>query len=162
MKKYLILFLLFLLNTNINAHELEVNIIDNKNNTMTIFALLNTGESSAGILVRLEDKKTKETIFEKRFPSDNKLIVDIPKFAYIIVFDEGDDDLTIKEGIPPKEGFQKQKIEQKKTKSRTNTQISTSNAVTISIAIAFFLLLLTIFVSIRNTNKLLKELQNKR
>lgn len=162
MKKYLILFLLFLLNTNINAHELEVNIIDNKNNTITIKALVNTGESAAGILVKLEDKKTKEVIFQKRLPSNNQLTTDIPKSDYIIVFDEGDDDLTIKEGIPPKEGFQKQKIEQKKTKSRTNTQVSASNAVTISITIAFLLLFATIFVSIRNTNKLLKELQNKR
>lgn len=160
MKKYLILFILLFFTTYTSAHELEVKIIDNKDNTITIFALLNTGESAAGVLIKLEDKKTKEVLFQKRLPSNNQLIVNIPKTAYTIIFDEGDDDLTIKEGIPPKEGFKKQK--EKKGKSRINTQLSTSKAVTFSIIIAFLLLLLTIFISKKNTEKILKELQNKR
>lgn len=161
MKKYLILFLLLILYTNINAHELEVNVIDNKNNTITISALLNTGESAVGVLVRLEDKNTKEIIFQKRLPKSNQLTTNIPKVAYIIVFDEGDDDLTIEEGIPPKEGFQEQKKKEKK-KSRGDAQISTNNAVVFSIIIAFLLLLSIMFIGKRNTDKLIKELQNKR
>ncbi|MGB5918543.1 hypothetical protein [Arcobacter sp.] len=161
MKIYLKIITLILLGLNLYAHELDITIKDNKDNTMTITALFNTGESAAGVLLRLEDKKTKEILYEKRLPTDNKLIVDIPKFAYLIILDEGDNDLTIKEGIPPKEGFQEQKKE-KKQKSRLNTQLSTSKAITISIFIAFLLLFATIFVSMKNTNKLIKELQNKR
>ncbi|MGB7401294.1 MAG: hypothetical protein WA916_01865 [Arcobacter sp.] len=161
MKIYLKIITLILLGLNLYAHELDITIKDNKDNTMTITALFNTGESAAGVLLRLEDKKTKEILYEKRLPTDNKLIVDIPKFAYLIILDEGDNDLTIKEGIPPKEGFQEQKKE-KKQKSRLDTQLSTSKAITVSIFIAFLLLFATIFVSIKNTNKLIKELQNKR
>ncbi|WP_375722759.1 hypothetical protein LXN10_09270 [Arcobacter sp. KX21116] len=165
MKICLKIIILILLGINLYAHELDITIKDNKDNTMTITALFNTGESAAGVLLRLEDKKTKEILYEKRLPTDNKLIVDIPKFAYLIILDEGDNDLTIKEGIPPKEGFQEQKKEkkkEKKQKSRLDTQLSTSKAITVSIFIAFLLLFATIFVSIKNTNKLIKELQNKR
>ncbi|MEN5407298.1 hypothetical protein [Aliarcobacter butzleri] len=38
-------------------------------------------------------------------------------------------------------------------------QISSSPAVTISIVLAFILLFATIFISIKNTNKLLKKIQ---
>lgn len=161
MKIYLKIIILILLAINLYAHELDITIKDNKDNTMTIIALFNTGESAAGVLLRLEDKKTKEVLYEKRLPTDNKLTVDIPKFAYLIILDEGDNDLTIKEGIPPKEGFQEQK-KVKKQKSRLDTQLSTSKAITVSIFIAFLLLFATIFVSMKNTNKLIKELQNKR
>ncbi|WP_419768166.1 hypothetical protein [Arcobacter sp.] len=161
MKIYLKIIILILLAINLYAHELDITIKDNKDNTMTIIALFNTGESAAGVLLRLEDKKTKEVLYEKRLPPDNKLTVDIPKFAYLIILDEGDNDLTIKEGIPPKEGFQEQK-KVKKQKSRLDTQLSTSKAITVSIFIAFLLLFATIFVSMKNTNKLIKELQNKR
>jgi hypothetical protein len=158
MKIYLKIIVLILLGLNLHAHELDINIEDNKDNTITITTLFNTGESAAGVLLKLEDKKTKEILFEKRVPSNNKIVVSIPKTPYLIVLDEGDDDLTIKEGIPPKEGFQ----EQKKEKTRLDTQLSSSKAITISIAIAFLLLFATIFISIKNTNKLIKELQSKR
>lgn len=162
MKKYFILTLLFLLNLNIYAHELDVKIIDNKDNTITISALLNTGESAAGVLVRLENKKTKEILYEKRLPTNNQLTTNIPKVDYIIVLDEGDDDLTIEKGIPHKEGFQEKEKKDAKKKRREDAQLSTSNAVVFSIFSALILLTLTIFIGKRNTEKLIKELQKKR
>ncbi|ADG92215.1 conserved hypothetical protein [Arcobacter nitrofigilis DSM 7299] len=161
MKIYLKIITLILLGLNLYAHELDIKVKDNNDNTMTITALFNTGESAAGVLLKLEDKLTKEILYEQRIPSNNKLVIDIPKIAYLIVLDEGDDDITIKEGIPPKEGFQEQNSK-KKEKKRTDAQFSTSKAITISIAIAFLLLFATIFISIRNTNKLMKMLNNKR
>lgn len=159
MKKYLQLLILILLPLSIFAHELEVKIVDNKNGTFTILGQFNTGESAAGALVILEALNTKEILKEARLDDNGKLTLKIPTQPYQIVFDDEDEDhKIIKEGIEPIGGFKKQEVKQQK-QSKTNMQISSSKAVTICIIIAFILLFAILFISIRNTNKLLNELK---
>ncbi|MFY9073845.1 hypothetical protein OZZ08_02705 [Malaciobacter mytili] len=158
MKKYLKILILMLLPLSIFAHELEVEIVDNKDGTFTILGQFNTGESAAGALVILEALNTNKVLKEARLDDNGKLTLKIPLEPYQIVFDDEDEDhKIIKAGVEPIGGFKKQEI--KKEKSRTNMQISSSNAVTICIIIAFILLFATIFISIKNTNKLLNELK---
>ena len=148
------------------AHDLVVNLYDNKDGTMQIEGKFNTGESAAGVLVKINTIHSNETIFQQRLTED-KLIVNIPKIAYkVILIDEVDGDFIEKIGIEPPQGFEKVeqivKTEAKKEQkpSRNLLQISSSPAVTISIILSFILLFATILISIRNTNKILKKLDN--
>ncbi|AXX91399.1 hypothetical protein CPU12_03055 [Malaciobacter molluscorum LMG 25693] len=157
MKKIVKIVIILLIPYFLYAHELEMNIVNNNDNTLTISGMFNTGETAAGALLKLEAKNTKEILFQKRLPSSNSLRVTIPTIEYMIILNGGDDDIVKKEGIAPKGGFKKEHSQKKA--SRTNANIATSKAVTISIAIAFLLLFATIFISIKNTNKLLKEIE---
>ncbi len=159
MKKYLQLIILTLLPLSIFAHELEVKIVDNTDGTFTIHGQFNTGESAAGALVILEALNSNKVLKEARLDDDGKLTLKIPQEPYQIIFDDEDEEhKIIKTGVEPIGGFKKEEIKQKQ-QSKTNMQISSSNAVTICIIIAFILLFATIFISIKNTNKLLNELK---
>lgn len=159
--------LIFLTPIYLFAHELVLNLYDNKDGTMQIEGKFNTGESAAGILVKIDTLHSNETIFQQRLTED-KLIIDIPKIAYkVILLDEEDGDFIEKLGIPPLQGFEKVEIkkeskqEDKKqeTPNRMGMKLSSSTAVNISIILGFILLFATIFISIKNTNRILKEIQ---
>ncbi|RBQ26428.1 hypothetical protein [Arcobacter sp. CECT 9188] len=151
------------------AHSLVLYVDDNKDGTITIAGEFNTGESAAGALVKLESLHSGEILFQQRL-TDDEIIVDIPKIPYKIILDGGGaDHQEEKIGIPPPNGFDK--VEEKVVKTeakkeqkpnRSLIQISSSPAVTISIVLAFILLFATMLVSIRNTNKILKKLEDSK
>lgn len=169
MKKSLKIIFFILVPIYLFGHELIMNITDNKNNTVTVNGKFNTGEDITGALLQLKSTISNEVLFEKRFSSNNAITFDIPKIPYqISLIDESDGDEIVKDGIPPKEGFKdvekikpKENSNKEQKPSRNMMQISSSMAVTVSIILAFILLLATIVVSIKNTNKLINELQNK-
>ncbi|RBQ28934.1 hypothetical protein ACNSOS_05125 [Aliarcobacter vitoriensis] len=150
------------------AHSLVLYVDDNKDGTITIAGEFNTGESASGALVKLEALHSGEILFQQRL-TDDDLIVDIPKIPYKVVLDGGGaDHQEEKIGIAPPNGFEKveqvAKPEAKKEQkpSRSLMQISSSPAVTISIFLAFLLLFATMLVSIINTNKILKKLEDNK
>ncbi|QKF72505.1 putative membrane protein [Aliarcobacter faecis] len=165
MKKLFKIVLIFLTPLYIFAHELVVNLYDNKDGTMQIEGKFNTGESAAGILVKINTIHSNETIFQQRLTED-KLVVDIPKIAYkVILVDEEDGDFIEKIGIEPPQGFEKVDLKDTKqekkqeTPNRMGMKLSSSMAVNVTIILGFILLFATILISIRNTNKILKEIQ---
>jgi len=166
MKKLIKIIFLILIPIALFAHTLVLNILDNKDDTITIEGMFNTGESAAGALIKIETLDSKEVLFQQRLSDDIEMIVQIPKVPYKIILDGGPGHSAEKIGIPPKDGFEKiKKNEEPKPKkeekpNRNLIQISSSPAVTISIIIAFILLISTMIVSIRNTNKLIKEIKN--
>ncbi|OCM00172.1 hypothetical protein AAX29_00170 [Aliarcobacter thereius] len=151
------------------AHSLVLYVDDNKDGTITIAGEFNTGESAAGALILLEALHSGEILFQKRL-TDDDLIVDIPKIPYKIVLDGGGaDHQEEKIGVPPPNGFDKveEKVAKQEPKkeqkpSRSLIKLSSSTAVNVSIILAFVLLFATIFISIRNTNKILKKLENNK
>lgn len=163
MNKVIKLIMILLLPATLYSHSLLLNVFDNNDGTITVEGMFNTGESAAGAFVKLKATNSGEILYEKRLPDSNELTIKIPKVQYQVLLDGGPGHTVTKEGIPPKGGFIKEekKAKKKNNSKRTNTTISSSNAVTISIVVAFILLFATIFISIRNTNKLVKELQTK-
>ncbi|RXJ68906.1 hypothetical protein CRV08_05570 [Halarcobacter ebronensis] len=146
------------------SHSLVLNLMDNEDGTITASGMFNTGESAAGAMVRILAIESQEILYEKRLPENSELTIPIPKVAYTVVLDGGPGHTVSKPGIEPQGGFIKEKMpkegkNKKEQPSRTNMQISSSNAVTYSIIVAFLLLFATIFISIKNTNKLLQELK---
>ncbi|NVJ54699.1 MAG: hypothetical protein HWD90_13525 [Campylobacteraceae bacterium] len=163
MNKVIKLIMILLLPATLYSHSLLLNIFDNNDGTITVEGMFNTGESAAGAFVKLKATNSGEILYEKRLPDSNELTIKIPKVQYQVFLDGGPGHTVIKEGIPPQGGFIKEEKKAKKNNNskRMNTTISSSKAVTISIVVAFILLFATIFISIRNTNKLVKELQTK-
>lgn len=160
MKNLLMILTFIILPINIYAHSLLLNVFDNDDGTITISGAFNTGESAQGALLKLESINTGEILFQKRLPDEGELTINIPKIAYQIVLDGGPGHKVVKQGIAPQDGFIKEEVKkEKKKRSKTDMQISSSKAVTYSIVLAFILLFATMFVSIRNTNKILKEIR---
>jgi len=134
--------------------------MDNEDGSIMISGGFNTGESAAGAMVRVKATSSDEILYEKRLGSEGEVSIKIPKIPYQVILDGGKGHTIVKDGIPPKEGFIKKEKEEKK-KARSDAKISTSNAVIVSIIIAFILLFATIFMSARNTNKLMQEIKKK-
>ena len=166
MKKLTTLVFLLVTQMYLFGHSLVLNVFDNEDDTITIEGAFNTGESAAGALVKLEGIDSGEILFKQRL-SDDDLIVKIPQIPYIIILDGGPGHTVEKAGIPPKNGFKEIEIHTEKSKkekrpSKNTMSISSSFAVTVSIVFAFILLFATIFISIRNTNKLISELKKEK
>ncbi|NQY20140.1 MAG: hypothetical protein HRT40_02335 [Campylobacteraceae bacterium] len=165
MKKLLKLLLILILPISINAHSLLLNVFDNEDNTITVEGIFNTGESASGALIQLRYISSEEIIYEKRLSDESELTIKIPKEPYLIILRGGPGHKIVKNGIPPLDGFIKKssasKEKNKNKNEKLNVDLSSSNAVNISIISAFILLFLTIFISIRNTNKILKEIRKK-
>ena len=166
MKFFLKLLLILILPISINAHSLLLNVFDNEDNTITVEGIFNTGESAAGALIQLTSISSEEIIYEKRLSEESELTIEIPKEPYLIILMGGPGHKITKNGIPPLAGFAKSTSDtkeknKKKRSDKLNIDLSSSTAVNISITSAFILLFLTIFISIRNTNKILKEIKKK-
>lgn len=162
MKMTLQIIILMLLPISLYSHSLLLNIMDNEDGTIMVGGAFNTGESAAGAIIRLESTSSDEILYKKRLGNEGEVTIKIPKIPYQIVLDGGEGHTIIKDGIPPKGGFIIQKTEEKKKKSRGDVNISTSPAIIVSILLAFILLFATIFISARNTNKIMRELQQNR
>ncbi len=164
MKIKLNIMILMLLPLSLYSHSLLLNIMDNDDGSIMISGGFNTGESAAGAMVRVKATSSDEILYEKRLGSEGEVSIKIPKIPYQVILDGGKGHTIVKDGIPPKEGFikkEKEKEKEKKKKARSDAKISTSNAVIVSIIIAFILLFATIFMSARNTNKLMQEIKKK-
>ncbi len=162
MKKILIAFCVLFLQTNIYAHSIIMNVFDNDDGTISIEGVFNTGESAQGALVKFEAVNGGEVLFQKRLPDEGELVVDIPKVKYKIVLDGGSGHKVVKHGIAPEEGFieeERKEVEGNDKKEKTNMKFSSSNAVTLSIVLAFLLLFAILFISIKNTNKILEKIR---
>ncbi len=157
---------------SIYAHSLLLNVFDNEDNTITVEGIFNTGESGAGALIQLESIASGVILYEKRLSDDSELTFKIPSEAYKIILDGGPGHKVVKNGIPPKDGFvaQTENVEnvpkvkkankENKKAGKLSMQTSSSTAVNVSILLAFILLFATLFISIRNSNAILKELRN--
>lgn len=162
-KKITLLLSLFLLPTFIYAHTLLLNVFDNEDNTITVEGIFNTGQSAPGAQVRLESLITGEVLYTKRLPDESELNIQIPTEPYQIVLDGGPGHQMVQEGISPKGGFSKEITQKKKEIQVSQPKNSVNNmtsAMITSICVAFLLLFLTLFISIKNTNKLMYQLQN--
>lgn len=148
-KKVLLLLLVL---TNLFAHKIVLNIIDNDNDTITIVGGYDTGQSAANALVRLESLNSGEILYEARLPDESEMVVKIPSEPYKIVLDGGVGHSQIKEGIPPKDGFKVKLKKQTKSISQKQ-QLNIAYVITLTIAILF--MILTMFFSYKNTKKLI-------
>ena len=110
MKKILI-FVFF--SMSLFAHNLIMNVIDNKDNTITVVGEFSTGEDAAGAMIRLESLVNAEVLYKQRLPQESELTINIPKEPYQIVLDGGPGHTIVKEGIAPLEGFKKEIKERK-------------------------------------------------
>jgi len=152
---------------SIFAHSLLLNVYNNENNTIQVEGMFDTGEAATGAQVRLESLSTQKVLYVKRLPLEGELTIKIPQEPYQIILDGGPSHSIIKEGIPPISGFIKTSTSTKKNlnsqkesiKNKINTK---NNIILLSILITILLFLITIFISIRNTNKLLKILKAKK
>lgn len=159
---YLFLFILFS-PLYIFSHSLVIDIKDNKDGTIRVFGEFDTKESAAGVMMKIVALHSGEIIYQKRLVDDG-LLVEIPNIPYKIVLDDGGSHITEKIGFAPPNGFKKVEntkanIQKEEKKSRNMFEISSSKAVTISIIMAFILLISTILISIKNTNKILKKME---
>ncbi len=161
MKNKFILVLMVLIPSFIYAHSLLLNVFDNQDNTITVEGVFNTGELASGAQIRLESLISDKILYKKRLPDEGELIIQIPKEPYNIVMNGGAGHQIVKKGIAPIEGFKKELNNKIKTQvSKPNKQKdSSSKIILIAVVTAILLLFITIFISIRNTNKLMRELK---
>lgn len=161
MKKILI-FVFF--SMSLFAHNLIMNVIDNKDNTITVVGEFSTGEDAAGAMIRLESLVNAEVLYKQRLPQESELTINIPKEPYQIVLDGGPGHTIVKEGIAPLEGFKKEIKEKEK---EVNTKLSTAQNANNEwdlLTIFFFVLCLILFglaiyFSNKNTNRILEKLK---
>ena len=146
------------------AHNLIMNVIDNKDNTITVVGEFSTGEDAAGAMIRLESLVNAEVLYKQRLPQESELTINIPKEPYQIVLDGGPGHTIVKEGIAPLEGFKKEIKEKEK---EVNTKLSTAQNANNEwdlLTIFFFVLCLILFglaiyFGNKNTNKILEKLK---
>jgi hypothetical protein len=167
MKKYKIftVYIFLLLSLDLFSHEIFLNVLDNKDNTITVFGDTSTGEDTAGALIKLESLINAKILFKERLPESSKLIIPIPKEPYQIVLDAGPEEgIFVKGGIAPIEGFNKEFIEKI---NNNNSKLSKTKEVDENwdlLTIFFFTLCLILFglaiyFSNKNTNKILNQLK---
>ena len=154
--KKTILFLLIALLTPIIAfaHSLILSVIDNGDDTITIIGKFDTGALAEGAMVRLESESSGKVIFTERLPQESELTLAIPKEPYQIILDGGPGHISVKSGIPPRDGFA---VETKKN-AKTMKNEGWSTAMVVTIGTAFGLFLLTIYISMSNTKKIIEAI----
>lgn len=161
MKNFLIIC--FLILTNIQAHTLIMNVLDNEDNTITVVGEFSTGQKAVDAMIRLEALNSGDILFQKRLPDEGEFTLQIPKEPYQIVLDGGPGHQIVKEGISPVDGYATSLKELTKTKKVLSQNVSSKNewslAYIVLISITLLLILLTIYYSKRNTDKIIKMIQ---
>lgn len=159
--RLLVVLTIFLIPVFVYAHSLVLNLDNNEDGTITVEGVFNTGQSAAGALIRLESLVSGEVLYKKRLPEESELIIKIPNEPYQIVLDGGPGHIVVKEGIAPSKGFTKEvkkqevvQVSQDSSMTKKNTNFS--NYIYI---VTIVLLLLTLFISIKNTSKLMRQLE---
>ena len=163
MNRKLILILSILFCPYIYAHTLLLNVFLNDDNTISIEGAFSTGQKAQGALIILEALSDGKILYKKRLPEISELRVKIPDEPYQVVLDAGSGHRIIKAGIAPNTGFKNKVLQNKtvpQTKEKNNIILITNIQIQVAFAFAFFLIILSIILSSRNTNKLIKELQN--
>ncbi|MBF7065703.1 hypothetical protein D5R49_06275, partial [Arcobacter butzleri] len=56
------------LSVSLFAHNLIMNVMDNKDNTITVIGEFSTGEDAAGALVRVESLISGDVLYKERLP----------------------------------------------------------------------------------------------
>lgn len=165
MKK--IFFGLFIMCLSLFAHdEYFLNIVDNKDNTITIIGDDDHKEGIAGALVKIESLVNGSILHQERLPNESKITISIPKEPYKVVLDAGNGNILTENGITPKEGF-KVEVKAKEVAKQNNQAVSKPQAMQGDwncLTIYFFTLCLilfglAIFFSNNNTNKILRSLE---
>ena len=162
-KKLLInLLLLITMISTSYAHTLLLNVFDNEDNTITIEGVFNTGQLAVGAQIRLEALSNGNILYKERLPDESEITIDIPKEPYQVVLDGGPGHQIVQNGPEPIGGFTKEIKTNKKAKlsQPREGKKQWSLALIVTISLAFTLLFLTIFISIKNTNKLMKQLKH--
>lgn len=155
LKKILFGFIFFTLSaTGVSAHTLILDVYSDIDDTITIRGKFDTGASAAGALVILESSNTGEVLFEERLPLESEITVEIPDEPYRIILDGGPGHRKTKQGIPPKNGFT---VAPEEEKDQTTTG-GINVPLIVCLGLGFCLLSLTLFISIKNTNKILKAM----
>ncbi|NQY22526.1 MAG: hypothetical protein HRT41_00700 [Campylobacteraceae bacterium] len=160
--KHILIFLL-VFSANLYAHTLLLNVFLNDDNTISIEGAFSTGQKAQGALITLEALSDGKILYKKRLPEISELRVKIPDEPYQVVLDAGSGHRIIKAGIEAKTGFKNKGVRNKiapQTKEKNNAVLITNIQIQVAFAFAFFLIILSIILSSRNTNKLIKELQN--
>jgi len=164
--KKLLSTLFLLLVTNLYAHTLIMNIMDNDDNTMTIAGTFSTGQSAVDALIRLEALNNGAILFQKRLPDDGELTIAIPKEPYQVVLDGGPGHTIVKEGIAPIDGFDVTKITETKQPKKLSKNMTSRNSWSLPyivlISITLLLIVLSIYVSKRNTDKIIRMIQESK
>ena len=158
MKKLLFSFLILMTPFTVFAHSLNLSVINNNNDSITIIGKLDTGARAVGAMVRLVSEISGKKLFEKRLPQEGELTVAIPKEPYQIMLNVGPEHITLKKGIPPRNGFSVKP--DKKTRTAKNRNLSVAMLVTVGTA--FCLFLTTIYLSSRNTKKIIELISRKK
>lgn len=160
------IFIFFIFNISLLAHdEFTLEIIDNKNNTITIIGDEEHKQGLAGALIKVESLISGEILFKDRLPKESKITIDIPKEPYQVVLDTHEE-IVVKIGIAPIEGFtseHKTKAEEvilKLSKEKHGDE-EWSGLTLIFFTLCLILFLLTIYFSNKNTNKFMKEFKIK-
>lgn len=163
--KYLLISLLLIQNI-VFAHTLILESFDNEDGTMEVTGAFSTGARAEGAEVRIESLISGEILYKKRLPQESSLIISIPKEAYQIVLDGGPGHQVVKEGlIKPKGGFSIYSSNSKNKNVLSSTIDSTNTwsiALITLVSIAFILIFLTLYISMKNTEKLMKELKKNK
>ena len=165
MKPKLILIFLLVFSPNLYSHTLLLNVFLNDDNTINIEGAFSTGQKAQGALIILEALNDGKVLYKKRLPEISELRVKIPTEPYQVVLDAGSGHRIIKQGLSPKEGFSNKVTQNRispKREEKNNTVLITNIQIQVAFAFAFFLIILSIILSSRNTNKLIKELQNSK
>ena len=160
MKKNPLIIIMVILPIHLWAHSLLLNVFDNEDNTITVEGQFNTGESAAGALIKLEALSNNAILYEKRLPEESELTIQIPKEPYQIILDGGPGHQIIKAGVEPLNGYEKQSKTKSKQAQRKKQVQGMSQATLVCIILAFLLLFATIYINIKNTNKLIKVMKN--
>ena len=162
MKKILTIIYLLMI-TNLYAHTLVMNLLDNEDDTLTIVGQFSTGQNAVDAMVRIEALNTGALLFQKRLPDEGEVTIPIPLEPYQVVLDGGPGHQLVQDGIPPIKGFKESKInnktETKELSKAKNSRNTWSLAYIVLISFTLLLLILTIYYSKRNTDKILRTIE---
>lgn len=161
--------LLIVLQSFLLSHTLLLNIFDNEDNTIQVEGIFSTGEPASGAQILLKSLSGGKVLYKKRLPLEGELTINIPQEPYQVILNGGPGHNITQKGIAPKNGFVKKNnteeiIFSKIDKNTTDKKDSRNSIIYYGLIGTFLLLLFTIFISIRNTNKIitiLRENKNK-
>jgi len=158
MKKFMMWLMVLMMPTLMCAHTLLLHVSDNDDDTLTVKGEFSTGEGASGALVKLQALGSQEIVFQQRLPDSSELIVAIPKVPYEVILDGGPGHQVTRKGIAPKAGFEKTATKSESAAPTKAMSQSVPLALSVCLGLAFVLLGATLFISIYNTNRLLKKL----
>jgi hypothetical protein len=142
-----------------------MNVLNNEDDTITIVGEFSTGQKAVDAMVRLEAINSGDILFEKRLPDVGEFTIKIPQEPYQIVLDGGPGHQIVQDGISPSQGYiidTTVKEKKKKLSEPITSKNKWSLPYIILITVTLLLIGLTIYFSKRNTDKILKMIQETR